>query len=100
MNENVYELLMESLMTQDSGAVDVPELNDVLKMFFALEDADVACHCPRGDDTTFTASEIAVRMGKDEDDITCILDAMVKKGTCHTDFFAVTAKWMPPYIAA
>jgi electron transport complex protein RnfB len=83
MTEQVYKDLLE-VMKSRRGAyagMDIPEFYELVEVLFTPQEAEVNNVLkPK----PATAGDIAKEMGRNEDDVAGILDAMADKGLCKT----------------
>jgi len=94
MSQHIYKQLLE-VMTKRRGpyaGADIPEFFDMVETLFTPEEAEVSNAMPRG---PFTAADLAKEMGKTEEDIKQLLEAMADKGLCS----AVKREGIDYYIA-
>lgn len=79
--KDVYRKLCETLAKRGGklAARDIPEFYELARELFTEEEAAVTNAMPRGFNP---ASVIAAEMGKSEEEVTPILEAMANKGLC------------------
>ena len=83
MSKEVYRQMLE-VMKKRGGAyagMDIPEFYEMVEGLFTEEEAEVNNAMPSG---PATAEQIAKQMGRDEGEITIILEGMADKGLCKT----------------
>ena len=78
MSEEVYRQLRET-MARRGGAMDIPEFYEMARTLFSPAEAEIQNAMPAG---RFTPDMIAKETGKDEAEVTDILEAMADKGLC------------------
>lgn len=81
--QDVYKQLQE-VMNKRGGlyaGLDIPEFYELMEALFTPEEAEVNNAMPEG---PATAGEIAKLMGKSEDGVRKVLEAMADKGLCST----------------
>lgn len=81
MSKEVYKQLLEVMKTRRgaySGS-DIPEFYEMVEVMFTPEEAEVNNAMPKG---PFTAEMLAKQMGRDEGEITGILEEMANNGLC------------------
>ena len=81
MSKEVYRQLLE-VMKERKGAYagsDIPEFFEMVEVLFTPEQAEVNNAMAQG---PFTAADLAKQMGKDEGEITGILEGMANTGLC------------------
>ncbi len=78
MSDEVYRQLRET-MARRGGAVDIPEFYEMARTLFSPEEAEIQNAMPAG---RFTPDVITGNTGKNEAEVTAILEAMADKGLC------------------
>jgi len=99
MSKEVYKQLLEVMKSRGGGysGADIPEFFKMVEVMFTPEEAEVNNGMPAG---PFTAPDLAKEMGRDEGEITEILEGMANNGLCiamkmeETQFF-MAAQFMP-----
>lgn len=94
MPHDVYKRLWQ-VMAQRGGpypGMDIPEFYELAQELFTLAEAEVAVAMPR---KPAPASIIAQQMGKKEEEVRIILEAMADKGLCST-FLAEDQRYYVP----
>lgn len=99
MRQEVYKTLLEVMKSRGGpyAGSDIPEFFDMVEVMFTPEQAEVNNAMPR---EPFTAADLAKQMGKDEGEITEILEEMANTGLCMamkvegTQFY-MAAPFMP-----
>ena len=81
MAGEVYRLLCEAMAKRglEYRGMDIPEFYALVEELFTPEEADVFLAIPRG---YHFASAVATEMGKREEEVAPILEAMANKGLC------------------
>jgi ferredoxin len=81
MSDPVYQRLCETIARRGGmyPGIDIPEFFDLVETLFTPEEAEVSNAMPRGFNP---ADAIAAQMGKEETEITPILETMADKGLC------------------
>jgi len=81
MAEDVYKQLCETMANRGGmyPGIDIPEFYDLTRELFTPEEAAVSNAMPRGFNP---AGVIAKEMGKSEEEVAAILEAMADKGLC------------------
>ena len=93
MSKEVYGKLLE-VMKNRRGAYsgsDIPEFYEMVKVMFTPEEAEVNNAMPRG---PFTASDLAKEMGRNENEISGILEGMADNGLCMATKMEETQYYM------
>lgn len=99
MSKEVYKQLLEVMKSRGGGysGADIPEFFKMVEVMFTPEEAEVNNAMLQG---PFTAPDLAKEMGRDEGEITDILEGMANNGLCmamkmeETQFF-MAAPLMP-----
>ncbi len=81
MSEDVYFKLGERLNHYPVKMLLVDQFLDILKEFYSEEEAAVGAAFPMG---TFSASEVAAELGRDEAPLAAMLETMADNGTIFT----------------
>ena len=81
MSEEVYKQLFEVMKKRGGPYVgmDIPEFYEMVEEMFTPEEAEVNNALPRD---RVTAKDMAELMGKDEAEVSAILESMANKGLC------------------
>ncbi len=82
MAEEVYRKFCEAMAKRGGRypGMDIPEFYAMIEVLYTPEEAAVFLAIPRG---FHPASNIAKEMGKSEEDVAVILEAMAEKGLCR-----------------
>ena len=98
MPEQVYKQLCE-LLAKKGGhypGMDIPEFYDVAEELFTPEEAAVYVAIPRGFNP---ASAVAENLGKDEKEVSAMLESMADKGLCSAARKGDTTLYSaPPFV--
>jgi Pyruvate/2-oxoacid:ferredoxin oxidoreductase delta subunit len=83
MSQEVYKQLLEVMKKRGGkyAGMDIPEFFSMVEELFTPQEAEVNNAMPRG---FFAAKALAITMGRDENEIEAILEAMADKGLCLT----------------
>ncbi len=99
MSKEVYKQLLEVMKKRGGGyaGADIPEFYEMVEVMFTPEEAEVNNAMPEG---PFTVKDMAKKMGRSEEDMESILEAMANKGLCfalkvETTQFYQGAPFMP-----
>ena len=89
MVEDAYRKLCETMARRGGRypGLDLPEFYELAEVLFTKEEARVSNAMPRGFNP---ASAIAAEMGRPEQEVTTILEAMADKGLCSAGEFGGT----------
>jgi len=99
MSQEIYKQLLEVMKKRGGiyAGLDIPEFYAMAEVMFTPQEAEVNNAMPRG---PFAAKDIAKEMGRDEEEIKEILEAMANKGLCMamnmegTQYY-MSARFMP-----
>jgi hypothetical protein len=99
MSKEVYKQLLEVMKGRGGpyAGADVPEFYEMVEVMFTPEEAEVNNAMPQ---EPFTAPDLAKEMGRDEGEISDILEGMANNGLCiamkmeETDYYTA-APFMP-----
>ena len=98
MAEDVYQKLCETMAKRGGlyPGMDIPEFYELVQELFTPEEAAVCNAQPRG---FSPASAVAAEMGKSEEEVAPILEAMADKGLCMAGKKGeITAYGCPPFV--
>ena len=95
MSKKVYKQLLEVMKGRGGpyAGADIPEFYEMVEVMFTPEEAEVNNAMPQ---EPFTAETLAQEMGRDENEISGILEGMVNSGLC----MAMKMEEIDYYIAA
>ena len=81
MSEEVYRQLGETMVKRGatSQSMNLPEYDELLRVLFTPEEAEVHNAMPAG---KFTPDVVAKELGRSEEEVTGILEVMADKGLC------------------
>ncbi len=94
MHQEVYKRLCQAMAERGGPypGMDIPEFYDLVQELFTLAEAEVAAAMPR---KPVPASIIAQQLGKKEEEVRVIFEAMANKGLCST-FVAEDQRYYVP----